>query len=564
MRDYKFGEWIAALRIANGYSQFQLGKLLGISDKAISKWENGAAKPRMDTCARMATLFGISLDDLLSCREHQESSRLYSAQSESEEELWQEAREKLHLIYGDNPPIAFQSRLDAEEMLMKGTGMIRHLKLEGNLSNIGIYNLFEFGGNATLVSWLMGASDTNPLQPHTVCPHCRNTVLHPEVQDGWDLPEEICSCRTPLLRDGHNIRLDLCEKEFVEMQQEYLIQTDEVHEDVIRQMVQEEYGDTWTLIEYEPPHNENSNVWMIFGHMSRYLALVPNHVTVPFPCINGIYQIPDDKYFRNLVHIPEVILYFELDKRDTPEETAPAGSPTVLTTDELLKPEILELARKHLSYIHPLIAECYDDRTYLCVPEHYDDTEHEPCNVTLLFEEEDITAYLPEVLTFSSLMRGLAITNGVVWHGYVSRIVMNGIADFSEFPASQEDLFDVIRQKLIQADIFDRGIAFRTISHMQKSECTEEDIKALSDLGLQPWLVEYIRFMSQCIFVHKESLISGAYYLLYRIAKRKAEGIDENDYLAQKKTGIRSPVSQLVTFDLSQYFSPEEMKSETE
>ena len=176
MRDYKFGAWIAALRIANGYSQFQLGKLLGISDKAVSKWENGAAKPRMDTCARMATLFGVSLDDLLSCREHQESSQLYSAQSESEEELWQEAREKLHLIYGDNPPIAFQSRLDAEEMLMKGTGMIRHLKLEGNLSNIGIYNLFEFGGNATLVSWLMGASDTNPLQPHTVCPHCKATI----------------------------------------------------------------------------------------------------------------------------------------------------------------------------------------------------------------------------------------------------------------------------------------------------------------------------------------------------------------------------------------------------
>ena len=102
------------------------------------------------------------------------------------------------------------------------------------------------------------------------------------------------------------------------------------------------------------------------------------------------------------------------------------------------------------------------------------------------------------------------------------------------------------------------------ISHIQRSEYTDEDLNVLSALCFQPWLVEYIRFMSQCIFVHKESLISGAYYLLYRIAKRKAEGIDESNYLTQKKTGIRSPVSQLVTFDLSQYFSPEEMKSETE
>lgn len=64
--DYAFGNLITALRTERGFSQFQLGKLLGVSDKAVSKWENGNAKPRIATCYRLADILGISLDELLS------------------------------------------------------------------------------------------------------------------------------------------------------------------------------------------------------------------------------------------------------------------------------------------------------------------------------------------------------------------------------------------------------------------------------------------------------------------------------------------------------------------
>ena len=66
MNDYAFGNMITALRISRGFSQFQLGKLLGVSDKAVSKWENGNAKPRISTCYRLADILGVSLDELLS------------------------------------------------------------------------------------------------------------------------------------------------------------------------------------------------------------------------------------------------------------------------------------------------------------------------------------------------------------------------------------------------------------------------------------------------------------------------------------------------------------------
>ena len=66
MRDYEFGNMLAKLRMERGLSQFQMGRLLGVTDKAVSKWENGSAKPRISTCCRLADILGISLNDLLS------------------------------------------------------------------------------------------------------------------------------------------------------------------------------------------------------------------------------------------------------------------------------------------------------------------------------------------------------------------------------------------------------------------------------------------------------------------------------------------------------------------
>lgn len=46
MRDYSFGNYISVLRERRGLSQFQLGALVGVSDKAVSKWENGVSQTK--------------------------------------------------------------------------------------------------------------------------------------------------------------------------------------------------------------------------------------------------------------------------------------------------------------------------------------------------------------------------------------------------------------------------------------------------------------------------------------------------------------------------------------
>lgn len=69
MKDYGFGNYICALRTGLGLSQFQLGTLVGVTDKAVSKWENGDAKPRVSTCYRLAEVLGVSISELLSCKQ---------------------------------------------------------------------------------------------------------------------------------------------------------------------------------------------------------------------------------------------------------------------------------------------------------------------------------------------------------------------------------------------------------------------------------------------------------------------------------------------------------------
>lgn len=68
MRDYSFGNFISALREQRGLSQYQLGALVGVSDKAISKWENGVSKPRINVIRKLADVLDVGIDELLTCK----------------------------------------------------------------------------------------------------------------------------------------------------------------------------------------------------------------------------------------------------------------------------------------------------------------------------------------------------------------------------------------------------------------------------------------------------------------------------------------------------------------
>lgn len=69
MNDYSFGNYMYEKRKETGESQNELGRKLGVTGKAVSKWENGAAKPKTEILRKLAALWNVSIEELLRIRE---------------------------------------------------------------------------------------------------------------------------------------------------------------------------------------------------------------------------------------------------------------------------------------------------------------------------------------------------------------------------------------------------------------------------------------------------------------------------------------------------------------
>ena len=68
MNQYITGAIIRELREKNGLTQAELAERLHVSDKAVSKWENGKGYPDVSLLEPIAAVFGVSLAELLSGR----------------------------------------------------------------------------------------------------------------------------------------------------------------------------------------------------------------------------------------------------------------------------------------------------------------------------------------------------------------------------------------------------------------------------------------------------------------------------------------------------------------
>lgn len=83
MDNIDFGNKIYEIRKKNNLSQKELGEMLGVSNKAVSKWENGEAIPKTATMLKLAEIFKVDVNDLLGFEEKQTD---YTAKNNAEME----------------------------------------------------------------------------------------------------------------------------------------------------------------------------------------------------------------------------------------------------------------------------------------------------------------------------------------------------------------------------------------------------------------------------------------------------------------------------------------------
>ena len=65
--DYeKIGQLIKDIRIEKGYTQKQLAEFIGVSDKAVSKWERGCGLPDVSLWHDLSRVLAVNIEDILS------------------------------------------------------------------------------------------------------------------------------------------------------------------------------------------------------------------------------------------------------------------------------------------------------------------------------------------------------------------------------------------------------------------------------------------------------------------------------------------------------------------
>ena len=65
MDNIKIGKYISYKRKQKGLTQKELGEMLLMSDKAVSKWERGISLPDISLLPELAKIFNITVDELL-------------------------------------------------------------------------------------------------------------------------------------------------------------------------------------------------------------------------------------------------------------------------------------------------------------------------------------------------------------------------------------------------------------------------------------------------------------------------------------------------------------------
>ena len=76
MNDYSFGNRLLQLRKESGLTQRQAAASLKVTDKAVSKWETGRAKPALGIVRNLANLYHVSVDELLKLLEERQEPKI--------------------------------------------------------------------------------------------------------------------------------------------------------------------------------------------------------------------------------------------------------------------------------------------------------------------------------------------------------------------------------------------------------------------------------------------------------------------------------------------------------
>lgn len=112
--------------------------------------------------------------------------------------------------YGENVNSKLKNRFEEEknEYLKSDYGLFieQYLgKIRRSLNTLGHHSFLSVTYGSTIISYLLGASDINPLPLHYYCPKCKKVEFISENLTPWDIENKNCECGGIMKADGFNI-----------------------------------------------------------------------------------------------------------------------------------------------------------------------------------------------------------------------------------------------------------------------------------------------------------------------------------------------------------------------
>ena len=93
-----FGEKLQRLRKTRGWTQEELAQKITVSRQALSKWEQGTARPDTENVLQISKLFGVSTDYLL--KDEYESEHAISSVQRNRSDVSSKCTSRIYRILG--------------------------------------------------------------------------------------------------------------------------------------------------------------------------------------------------------------------------------------------------------------------------------------------------------------------------------------------------------------------------------------------------------------------------------------------------------------------------------
>ncbi len=136
--------------------------------------------------------------------------RLVPKIENSESTLREAVYGKANSLYGNPLPDSVKARIENELESITKNDFVLHYEIARRLVKGSENHGYHVGSRgcvgSSLVAYLAGITEVNPLPPHYICHECHHIEFVKEAESGYDLPDKRCpKCNKKMNGDGHNI-----------------------------------------------------------------------------------------------------------------------------------------------------------------------------------------------------------------------------------------------------------------------------------------------------------------------------------------------------------------------